>query len=139
VYSQIFARSDMNDTGSGKTMRVWSDVNQLKFSVDSAKHLFIIKARCYESVGTGEFGGFINEISRSFLLELEKAEVEKLVHVAVKEKLLKQLGIINLHLIDRSSSLEVKIEKLKFELKSARDEIKKLERKINRAKHELEA
>lgn len=138
MYGEIFAKSELNDSGSGKTMRVWSDTDKLDFSVDLAKNLFIINARCYESIGTGEQGGFIQEIRRTFHLELEKSEVEKMVTSAVTGKLLKQLGITNLQIIDKSSSLELEIDKLTNELKSAHAEIKRLEGKIVNARKELD-
>jgi len=132
LYAQIYAES-LSNLSTGKTMRVWSSADQLEFElVEGAKELRI-KATCSERNNSGDRGGEYNPITRKFLLDLNKTEVEKLVGRALNEKLLKKMDIANLSEIDKVSQLENELDKLRRGLDEMSKKVKVLEAKISRA------
>ena len=136
MYGQIHAVSDVNDS-TGKTMRVWSDADRINFSIVPQKKLLEISASCYHETSSGERGGEYIAINRTFLLQLEKEEVEKLVFTALNKKLLKKLQITNLQNIDLVGKLELDIEGLKTALAASQREVKRLNKIIGAAQKTL--
>lgn len=118
MYTQVFAKSAVNEDSRGKTSRVWSDVDKINFSINKEHSLLVVTASCYdEKKGYGAY-----DVEREFHLEFERNEVEKLVSTALNEKLLKQLDIENLAVIDKVSALELSLEKLQKEFDESRIE-----------------
>lgn len=118
MYTQVFAKSAVNDDSKGKTSRVWSDVDKIKFSINREHSLLVITASCYDEKGS--YGAY--DVEREFHLELEKIEVEKLVSTALNDKLLKQLDIDNLSVIDKVSALELSVDRLQKEIEKVKKE-----------------
>ncbi len=132
MYTQVFAKSAVNEDSKGKTSRVWSDVDKLRFRIDRDKSLLVIEASCYDEKGYGLY-----DVERDFLLELEKTEVEKLVSTALNEKLLKQLDIKNLSNLDKVSPLELELDRVRKELGASKKDNAELRRRIKRAANAL--
>ena len=139
MYGQIFAKSDINVEGAGKTMRVWSDADKLVFAVNLEKQLFVIQARCYDQIRSGNFGGLANDVTRELHLELERDEMEKLVKIAMEQKLLQQLGLEDFSNSGKISQLQNENDTMRIELESAQKTIAKLRAIIKKATAALSA
>ena len=133
MYSEIHATNAEKES-SGKTTRVWSDVEGLNFTINSTSKTLEISASCRVELSNGARGGEYHSMNRTFFLELKKEEVEKLVTTALNNKLLKKLDINNLDRIDLVGKLELDIERYKVEMDKAQKEIKRLHKLIDRAK-----
>lgn len=128
MYAQIHSINEENQSSPGKTMRVWSDASRLKFSVETRageKHL-IIEASCWDEFGSGERGGQPISINRTFYLQLEVEDIERLIYFILKPKILADLDIQKLQKADRSKKLQVDIVRLRSELRLAKQEAAKL-------------
>jgi chromosome segregation ATPase len=136
VYAQIYAER-MSNTSTGKTMRVWSTAERLRFEVIEASQTLRIKANCSEGHSSGDRGGTYDPVDRQFFLDLDKSEVEKLVAHALNEQLLKKMNIANLAQIDRVSKLEDDLSETKAQLKAAQAKIADLESRITQARKAL--
>jgi DNA-directed RNA polymerase alpha subunit len=129
MYSQIFSVSAVNGGSAGKTSRVWSRVDKIKFSINKQREQLVLEASCYDSKGwTNDY-----DVTREFQLRLEKNEVEKLVSEALSNKLLKRLNIKNLASIDTVGALELALEKAKEENQSLKAENEALLKGISEA------
>ena len=133
MYSEIHATNAEKES-SGKTTRVWSDVEGLNFTINSTSKTLEINASYGEELSSGARGGEYLSMNRTFYLRLEKEEVEKLVTTALNNRLLKKLDINNLDRIDLVGKLELDIERYKVEMDKAQKEIKRLHKLIDRAK-----
>lgn len=79
MYSQIHAANAEKES-SGKTTQVWSDVEDLNFTINSTSKTLEINASCNEVLSSGARGGEHLIMNRTFYLELEKeSQVQKLL------------------------------------------------------------
>lgn len=125
MYAQIYAES-LDNRSTGKTMRVWSHVEEVTFGVIEEDQLLVIKATCHDRENSGDRGGDYNPVTRQLLLKLNKEEVEKLVATSLNEKLLKKLNIENIANIDVISHLEIELQNRNDELRMVNEEIDSL-------------
>jgi hypothetical protein len=132
MYAQIYAIS-LDNFSTGKTMRVWSTVSQINFGLDESQSSLKIEASCRDRENSGDRGGSYNPVTRRLLVELERAEVEKLVEVSLNERLLKRLNIQNLEKIDAVSALELRIKELEMRLSDTQSENERLREVIKSA------
>lgn len=130
MYAEIIAKNSVNEESSGKTARVWADARMLSFELDEDNNALVITSFCYEQRGiSGEYN-----VERTFRLELDRKDVEKLIDSVLNEKILKKMGVSNLSNMGRMARLELSLEKILCEVKKLKVENSFLRRNINKAK-----
>lgn len=128
MYAEIQSES-LSNYGTGKTSRVWAFADGITFDASHSEQTLSISASYKDKVTSGDRGGEYNPVTRRFLLELEKAEIERLVAAALHGTLLSepmQDGLADNQVI----SLLTQIEALKGELAVLTEKNQHLEAKI---------